>query len=246
MASLCDVGRQRYDWLHFGKTCAHGMVALKAWVTFLSTSGTQLPRSAVCHYVAKSFLDFAEALRNKPLSLVSVAWQSHRQQTYTAPLKQEAWFENLTLCTRILPDRNTWTFSLPCLSESVVEMQSVAKPRILSPHVKLQVVSIWKIMETFTCGVIAAATQQKQWYTAERAETVALFYYWIYWLPFMPIPFGREWGSAFATKPRPKLATCLVKPLLLANHPTLKLHTHCLKQRADGDWQHCMRKILCV
>ena len=32
-----------------------------------------------------------------------------------------------------------------------------------------------------TCGVIpfaliAAATQQKQWYTAERDETVALFY----------------------------------------------------------------------
>ena len=143
---------------------------------------TELRRSAVvCHYVAKSFLDFAEsALRNKPLSLVSVAWQSHPQQTYTAPLKHAAWFENLTLCTRILPDRKTGTFSLPCLSESVVEMQSVAKPRILSPHVKLQVVSIWKNMETFTCVIplafIADATQQKQWYTAERDETVVLFY----------------------------------------------------------------------
>ena len=142
---------------------------------------TELPRSdMVCRYVAKSFLDFAEALRSRPLSLVSVAKQSHRQQTYTAPLKQAAWFEGLTLCTRILPDRNTWTFSLPCLS-FMVEMQSVAKPWILSPHVKLQVVSIWRKMETFTCGVIplapiAAATQQKQWYTAERDETVARFY----------------------------------------------------------------------
>ena len=181
MPSLCDVGRQRYDWLHFVKTCECEMVALKVWMTFLSTSGTQLPRSAVvCHYVAKSFLDFAEALRSRPLSLVSVAQQSHRQQTYTAPLKHAAWFEDLTLCTRILPDRNTWTFSLPCLS-FMVEMQSVAKSWILNPLVKLQVVSIWKNMETFTCGVIplaliANATQQKQWYTAERDETVALVY----------------------------------------------------------------------
>ena len=62
----------------------------------------------------------------------------------------------------------------------------------------------------------------------------------------MPIPFGRERGSAFATKPRPKLPTCLVKMLLLANHPTLKLHTPCPKQRADVERQHCMRKILSV
>ena len=62
----------------------------------------------------------------------------------------------------------------------------------------------------------------------------------------MPIPFGRERGSAFATKPRPKLPTCLVKMLLLANHPTLKLHTPCPKQRADVERQHCMRKILFV
>ena len=153
---------------------------LKAWMTFLSTSGTELPRSAVVyHYVAKSFLDFAEALRSRPLSLVSVAQQSHRQQTYTAPLKHAAWFEDLTLCTRIVPDRNTWTFSLPCLSESLVETQSVAKSWTLSPHVKLQVVSIWKKVETFTCviplALIAAATQQKQFYTAERDETVAIF-----------------------------------------------------------------------
>ena len=129
-------------------------------------------------------------------------------------------------------------------------MQSVAKPRILSPHVKLQEVSIWKNMETFRCviplALIAAATQQKQWYTSERAETVALFYYWIYWIPFIPIPCGREWGSAFATKPRPKLPTCLVKMLLLANHPTLKLRTPCPKQRTDVERQHCMRKILFV
>ena len=70
--------------------------------------------------------------------------------------------------------------------------------------------------------------------------------YWIYWLPYMPIPFGREWGSAFATKPRPKLATCFVKTLLRANHPTLKLCTPCPKQRADVERQHCMRKILFV
>ena len=141
---------------------------------------TDLPWSAVvCHYVAKSFLDFAEALRSRPLSLVSVAQQSHRQQTYTAPLKHAAWFEDLTLCTRIVPDRNTWTFSLPCLS-FMVEMQSVAKSWTLSPHVKLQVVSIWRKLETFTCVIpfafIADATQPKQWYTAERDETVALFY----------------------------------------------------------------------
>ena len=141
---------------------------------------TDLPRSdMVCRYVAKSFLDFAEALRSRPLSLVSVAQQSHRQQTYTAPLKHAAWFEDLTLCTRIVPDRNTWTFSLPCLS-FMVQMQSVAKSWTLSPQVKLQVVSIWRKMETFTCVIplafIADATQPKQWYTAERDETVALFY----------------------------------------------------------------------
>ena len=62
----------------------------------------------------------------------------------------------------------------------------------------------------------------------------------------MPIPFGRERGSASATKPRPKLPTCLVKMLLLANHLTLKLHTPCPKQRADVERQHCMRKILSV
>ena len=54
------------------------MVSLKAWMTFLSTSGTELrPSAVVCRYVAKSFLDFAEALRSRPLSLVSVAKQSH-------------------------------------------------------------------------------------------------------------------------------------------------------------------------
>ena len=142
---------------------------------------TDLPRSAVvCRYVAKSFLDFAEALCSRPLSLVSVAQQSHRQQTDTAPLKHAAWFEDLTLCTRIVPDRNTWTFSLPCLSESLVEMQSVAKSWTLSPRVKLQVVSIWRKMETFTCVIplafIADATQPKQWYNSERDETVVLFY----------------------------------------------------------------------
>ena len=157
------------------------MFALKAWMTFLSTSGTQLPRSAVvCHYVAKSSLDFAEALPSRPLSLVSVAQQSHRQQTDTAPSKHAAWFEDLTLCTRILSDRNTWTFSLPCLSETTVEMQFVAKSWTLSPHVKLQVVSIWKKMDTSTCVIplvlIAAATQQKQWDNSERDETVVLFY----------------------------------------------------------------------
>ena len=62
----------------------------------------------------------------------------------------------------------------------------------------------------------------------------------------MPILFGREWGSAFATKPRPKLATCLVKMLLFANHPTLKLRSPCPKQRAHVERQHCMRKILFV
>ena len=67
------------------------MVALKTWMTFLSTSGTELrPSAVVCRYVAKSFLDFAEALRSRPLSLVSVAKQSRRQQTYTAPLKHAA------------------------------------------------------------------------------------------------------------------------------------------------------------
>ena len=55
---------------------------------------------------------------------VSVAKQSHPHQTHTAPLKHAAWFEDLTPCTRILPHRNTWTFSLPCLS-FMVEMQSV-------------------------------------------------------------------------------------------------------------------------
>ena len=135
LTALCENLRARNGYIE----------RLKAWMTFLSTSGTQLPRSTmVYHYVAKSFLDFAEALRSRPLSLVSVAQQSHRQQTDTAPLKHAAWFEDLTLCTRILPDRNTWTFSLPCLSESLVEMQSVAKSWTLSPHVKLQVVSIWK------------------------------------------------------------------------------------------------------
>ena len=62
----------------------------------------------------------------------------------------------------------------------------------------------------------------------------------------MPIPFGRERGSAFATTPRPKLPACLVEMLLLANHPTLKLRTPCPKQRAEVERQHCMRKILSV
>ena len=59
-------------------------------------------------------------------------------------------------------------------------MQSVAKSWTLIPHVKLQVVSIWKKTETFTCvipfALIADATQQKQCDNSERDETVALFY----------------------------------------------------------------------
>ena len=43
---------------------------------------------------------------------------------------------------------------------------------------------------------------------------------------------------------RPSLVLSLQH--VFANHPTLKLHTHCLKQRADADWQHYMRKILFV
>ena len=59
-------------------------------------------------------------------------------------------------------------------------MQSVAKSWTLIPHVKLQVVSIRKKTETFTCvipfALIADATQQKQCDNSERDETVALFY----------------------------------------------------------------------
>ena len=62
----------------------------------------------------------------------------------------------------------------------------------------------------------------------------------------MPIPFGRESGSAFATRPRPKLPTCLVKMLLPTSHPILKLLTPRPKQRADAERQHCMRKICSV
>ena len=220
-------------------------------MTFLSTSGTQLPRSdMVCRYVAKSFLDFAEALRSRPLSLVSVAKQSHRQQTDTAPLKHAAWFEGLTLCTRILPDRNTWTFSLPCLSESLVEMQSVAKSWTLSPHVKLQVVSIWKKWRPSHVSsllLLLRPLHNRSNVTLQKGmKLLPSSIYWIYWLPFIPIPFGREPGFAFATMPRPKLATCLVKMLLLANHPNLKLCTPCPKQRTHVERQHCMRKILSV
>ena len=250
MASLCDVGRQRYDWLRFVKTCECEMVALKVWMTFLSTSGTQLPLSAmVCHYVAKSFLDFAEALPRRPLSPVSVAKQSHRQQTYTAPLKHAAWFEDLTLCTRILPDRNTWTFSLPCLS-FMVEMQSVAKSWILNPLVKLQVVSIWKKVETFTCGVIplaliANATQQKQWYTAERDETAALFYLLNLFLTVRAHSFLAG-SQVLHLRPRlvPSLQHVLSKCFCL--YPLLKLQMPCPKKQGVVKRQHCMLKILFV
>ena len=77
---------------------------------------------------------------------------------------------------------------------------------ILNP-VKLQVVfgEKWRPLHVVSSlALIADAAQQKQQNNAERDETVALFY-WIYELQFLPIPFGREWGSAFATKPRPNL-----------------------------------------
>ena len=182
MASLCDVGKERYDWPHFGKTCEHGMVALKAWMTFLSASGTvSLTCLGLTWYAAMLQSLFLILRRHFAVGLW--AWfqlrNSRTDSNLIPPLKHAAWFEGLSLCTRILPDRNTWTFSLPCLS-FMVEMQSVAKSWTLSPHVKLQVVSIWRKMETFTCVIplafIADATQPKQCYTAERDETVALFY----------------------------------------------------------------------
>ena len=72
---------------------------------------------------------------------------------------------------------------------------------------------------------------------------------WLHWkLGWHLCPFllaGRQ-VRHFATKPRPKLPTCLVKMLLLTNHPILKFLMPCTKQRADAERRHCMRKICSV
>ena len=169
MPSRCDVSRQRYDWLHFVKTSERRMVALKAWMTYLGTSGPELPQSVVaCHYVAKSLLVFAKALHSRPLNLVSVANSRIQSKPSTAPLMQ-------TAC---------WTFSLPCFS-FMVEIQSVAKSWIFKPHLKLKVVSIWRKMEIYTCGVIplallADAAQQRHGTTQKGMKLLRSSIYWIY------------------------------------------------------------------
>ena len=122
-----------------------------------------------------------------------LSWYATMLQSLFLILPRNFAFEPGFSCTTVAPTANLysaaearsliWGFdpvhSLPCFS-FVVEMQSAAKSWILSPHLKLQVVSIWKNMETFTgvipLALIAAATQQTQLYTAERDETVALFY----------------------------------------------------------------------
>ena len=173
-----------------------------------------------------------------PLSLVSVAQQSHRQQTYTAPLKHAAWFEDLTLCTRYLVLVSWSKCSL---------LQSHGFWALIQNCRWYQFGKTWKPSQVSSLLLLLPPLHSRSNCTLQKGmKRSRSSIYWINQLPFIPIPFGREWGSAFATKPRPKLATCLVKPLLLANHPTLKLQSPCPKQRAHVERQHCVRKILFV
>ena len=72
----------------------------EAWMTYLGSGGTELPRSAVvCHYVAKSFLALPRHFTVGLWTWFQFQTVASREKPYTAPLMQTAWFDNLTLCT---------------------------------------------------------------------------------------------------------------------------------------------------